>query len=563
MAIGGPIIVQTDGSVLLDVHHEDAEAARAFLVGVAELEKSPEHFHTYRITALSLWNAAAAGRRAEDALMQLEAFCRYEVPGTIARFVKDTMARYGLLELTRSDDCLVLSARDADVMSDISGHKTIAGLIRAHLSPTSVRVGLLARGTLKVALTKIGYPVRDLAGYAPGAPLKLALRNGLADGSPFALRRYQEAAAQAFYEQGQASGGSGVLTLPCGAGKTVIALRAMELLQASTLILVPGVTAARQWQRELLEKTSLGAEDVGEYSGERRDPRAVTVATYQILSYRPRGSEEFPHLSLLSNHNWGLIVYDEVHLLPAPVFRVTAEIQARRRLGLTATLIREDGREDEVFSLIGPKKYDVSWKELESQGWIATAICMEVRVQLDERERHEYAIAPPKDKPRIAATAARKDDIVATLVERHAEDKVLVIGQYLDQLQRIAVRLHAPIITGSTPYRERDRLYAAFREGEIRCLVVSKVANFSIDLPDASVAIQVSGAFGSRQEEAQRLGRIMRPKQEGTRAHFYAVVAAETSDQEFAHNRQRFLTEQGYEYVILDATEVTGAEVRS
>lgn len=557
----GPVIVQMDGSILLDVHHALADDARMALVSFAELEKSPEHFHTYRVTALSLWNAAAAGRDANLIVERLAAFSRYDLPAAIVRFIRDTMGRYGILELRRADDGLVLASQDELVLEEVISHKTIAPLVRQHLSGRAVAVPLLSRGVIKVALTKLGYPVKDLAGYTEGQSLAFRMRTSLADGSPFALRRYQDMASEAFHQGGGLEGGSGVLTLPCGAGKTIIGLRAMELLQTSTLILAASVTAARQWIRECCEKTTLTEDQVAEYSGERKDSAPVTVATYQILSYRPRGGDEFPHLSLLASRNWGLIIYDEVHLLPAPVFRVTAEIQARRRLGLTATLIREDGREDEVFSLIGPRKFDVPWKDLESEGWIATAVCTEVRVALSEEERREYAHASQREKIRVAAEARAKEDAVDLLLERHAGELTLVIGQYVDQLERLAARIGAPLVTGAMRQTERDRLYADFRAGRLLTLVVSKVANFSIDLPDATVAIQVSGTFGSRQEEAQRLGRIMRPKKSGTHAYFYTLVTNETRDQEFAHSRQRFLTEQGYEYHIVDLEELKTGQV--
>lgn len=558
---GQPVIVQMDGTLLLDVHQPAADAARMFLITFAELEKSPDHFHTYRVTPLSLWNAAAAGHLSSDIVTELRAISRYDVPSAIIRLITETMDRYGILELHVGVDALLLTSSDEMALAEVVHHKAIAPLVRRILSKYEVEVPLLSRGTIKVALTKLGYPVRDLAGYAPGEPLAFALRDRLPDGSPFLLRDYQLRAADAFHQGGALAGGSGVLTLPCGSGKTIIGLRAMELVQSSTLILSANITAARQWIRECLEKTTLTSEQVSEYSGENKVIAPVTVATYQILSYRPRGSDEFPHLSLLANRNWGLILYDEVHLLPAPVFRVTAEIQARRRLGLTATLVREDGREDEVFSLIGPKKFDAPWKELEAEGWIATARCIEIRVALSEQERRSYAFSEAKDKARLAMEAAAKVDAVLSVLARHPGEPTLIIGQYIEQLEIIAKRLDAPLITGAMKQLERDKLYRAFREGSLRTLVVSKVANFSIDLPDASVAVQVSGAFGSRQEEAQRLGRIMRPKAPGTYAYFYSVVTKETKDQEFALSRQRFLTEQGYEYEIVDLVDLQESQV--
>ncbi|MCY0901822.1 MAG: DEAD/DEAH box helicase [Firmicutes bacterium] len=558
---GLPVVVQMDGTLLLDVHHPDADAARSFLLCFAELEKSPDHFHTYRVTPLSLWNAAAAGLASADIIQQLLRVSRYEVPQSILRMIQDAMDRYGILELRLEDGHLVLASRDEWVLKEVARHKSIAPLIRAFRSDLEVEVPLLSRGTIKVELTRLGYPVRDLAGYAPGEPLRFALNETNPDGTAFCLREYQINAADAFHQKGGLSGGSGVLTLPCGAGKTLIGLRVMELLQTSTLILAANITAARQWIRECLTRTTLSEEEVAEYSGEFKDTAPVTVATYQILSYHARGRDEFPHLSLLASRNWGLIIYDEVHLLPAPMFRVTAEIQARRRLGLTATLVREDGKEDEVFSLIGPKKYDAPWRELEAQGWIASAVCTEVRVELSAEERRVYAFASVREKVRVAAEASAKETAVMEILAAHAGEPTLVIGQYLEQLERLAERLGAPLITGSMRSRQRDALYTDFREGRVRVLVVSKVANFSIDLPDASVAVQVSGAFGSRQEEAQRLGRIMRPKAANAPAHFYTVVAKDTKDQEFAHSRQRFLAEQGYDYRIADLEELQGRRV--
>ena len=556
-----PVIVQMDGTILLDVHHEHVEEARILLAKFAELEKSPDHFHTYRVTSLSLWNSASAGHQPQEILHDLRSLSRYEIPVSIQRLIMETMERYGLLELHKGTDGLVLTAKDEWVLQEVIKHKSIAPLVRNVISPLAVEVPLLSRGTIKVALTKMGYPVKDLAGYAEGEPLSLAIKPHLAGGAPFVLREYQRQAVEAFHQGGGLSGGSGVLTLPCGAGKTIIGLKAMELLQTSTLILAANVTAARQWIKEITEKTTLNESQVAEYSGESKATAQVTVATYQILSYRPRGKEHFPHLSLLQERNWGLIIYDEVHLLPAPVFRITAEIQAKRRLGLTATLIREDGREEEVFSLIGSRKYDVSWKVLEAQGWIATAVCTEVRVALNDVERQTYANAELREKSHIAAAALAKQDVVADLIKMHRGESILVIGQYLDQLERIAKSINAPLISGAMKTRDRDLLYNKFRNGEVQILVVSKVANFSVDLPDASVAIQVSGTFGSRQEEAQRLGRIMRPKQEGQLAHFYTVVTKETKDQDFALSRQRFLTEQGYHYDIMDAAELLVEEV--
>ena len=545
-----PLIVQGDKSILLEVQNERYEEARDALARFAELEKSPEYIHTYRITPLSLWNAASSGLTAAEILAGLEAFSKYSLPSNVTRDIEEYVGRYGRLKLVREGENLIVTSNDATLMVEILNHKKT----QVYLQRLDARRALVAsgrRGHLKLALLQIGYPAEDLAGYAPGDDLPIALRQSTLDGKPFILRHYQTEAAEIFHAGGSARGGSGVIVLPCGAGKTIVGMAAMAQLQTSTLILTPNTVAVRQWMNELIDKTSLTEDLVGEYSGLQKDIRPVTVSTYQILTYRKRGSDEFPHFGLFSARNWGLIIYDEVHLLPAPVFRITAEIQARRRLGLTATLVREDGMEGDVFSLIGAQKYNVPWKDLEKQGWIATAICHEIRVPLDETVRMEYALAPQRQKYSVAAHNPRKLPVLQSILKRHAGESTLVIGMYLDQLDEIAARLNAPLINGATPVREREKLYEQFRTGKVKTLVVSKVANFSIDLPDASVAIEISGTFGSRQEEAQRLGRILRPKSDGAMANFYTIVTRETVDQTFAANRQRFLTEQGYKYEIL------------
>ncbi len=441
-------------------------------------------------------------------------------------------------------------------MLEILNHKATARYLDKRLDDHRVLIVSGRRGHLKQALLQIGYPAEDLAGYVVGDDLPLSLRTETLAGIPFHLRHYQEEAVQVFHAGGSVKGGSGVIVLPCGAGKTIVGMVAMAQLQTSTLILTPNTVAVRQWISELIDKTSLTEDLIGEYTGAQKDIRPVTVSTYQILTYRKRGTQEFPHFGLFNARNWGLIIYDEVHLLPAPVFRITAEIQARRRLGLTATLVREDGMEGDVFSLIGSQKYNVPWKDLEKQGWIANATCHEIRVPLAEDERMKYALAPNRQKYSVAAHNARKLPILQSILARHVGENILVIGMYLDQLDEIAERLQAPLINGKTPVRKREELYEKFRNGEEKILVVSKVANFSIDLPDASVAIEISGTFGSRQEEAQRLGRILRPKADGSMAHFYSIVTRETVDQTFAANRQRFLTEQGYKYEILYDDEI-------
>jgi DNA excision repair protein ERCC-3 len=541
----GPLIVQSDKTLLLEVDHEQAPAARTAIAPFAELERSPEHVHTYRLTPLGLWNARAAGHDAEQVVDALVRYSRYAVPHALLVDVADTMDRYGRLQLQKDPvHGLILIALDRAVLEEVLRQKKIAPMLGTRIDDDTVAVHQSERGRLKQALLKVGWPAEDLAGYVDGEahPIELA-----EDG--WTLRAYQQEAVENFW-----AGGSGVVVLPCGAGKTLVGAAAMARAKATTLILVTNTVAGRQWKRELIARTSLTEEEIGEYSGERKEIRPVTIATYQIMTTRRKG--EYRHLELFDSRDWGLVVYDEVHLLPAPIFRLTADLQSRRRLGLTATLVREDGREGDVFSLIGPKRYDAPWKDIEAQGWIAPADCTEVRVTLTDAERMTYATAEPEERYRVGATARTKLAVVKRLVDRHADDQVLVIGAYLDQLDELGELLGVPIIQGSTSTKERERLFEAFRTGEISTLVVSKVANFSIDLPEASIAIQVSGTFGSRQEEAQRLGRIMRPKAAGTTAHFYTVVSRDTVDQEYAAHRQRFLAEQGYAYTIVDADDI-------
>ncbi len=551
-----PLIVQSDRTILLTVDSPLYAEARDALASFAELQKSPEHIHTYRLTPLSLWNAAAAGHSAGEVIEALEQYSRYEVPQNILVEVRDHIARYGKLKLVKRGGQLVLTSESSQLIAEIWRNQTVRPKLRRLIDDRNVEVVPILRGHVKQALIKIGFPVEDLAGYVSGEHLDISLRATTLEGEPFEPRRYQTDAAEIFHAGGTERGGSGVICLPCGAGKTIVGMCAMAKLRTHTIILCTNITAVRQWMRELVDKTSLTEDDIGEYSGEVKDLKPVTVTTYQILTWRRKKGGPFPHFEIFNAANWGLIIYDEVHLLPAPVFRITAEIQTRRRLGLTATLIREDGREDDVFSLIGPKKYDVPWKVLEKQGWIAAARCTEVRVDMPDELRLEYALAPLRSQIRIAAENPAKFPLVKRLIGRHRDALVLVIGQYLSQLHAISEELGAPIITGKTPNKERERLYEEFRRGKIRLLIVSKVGNFAVDLPDANVAIQVSGTFGSRQEEAQRLGRILRPKSDGTTARFYAIVTRDTKDQDFAANRQLFLTEQGYSYEIRNADEV-------
>jgi len=592
-----PLIIQGDRSILLDAHEPRAAEARAALIPFAELEKSPEHLHTYRITPLSLWNAASAGFSPEGIAATLEDFARYPVPQAVGKWIIETMSRFGKIRLVAAppvsaavastppvptvtaaqapaspgagdsgasevpdamDEQLLLIVSTPMIFRELAASRAMA----KYLTPEpgaemTFRLALLDRGTVKQELLTLGWPVKDEAPLRDGDPLEIGLRQTCSSGKPLVIRDYQREAADALVGDRGPGTGFGTIVLPCGAGKTVVGMTVMSLLKTNTLILTTNVAAVHQWIDELLDKTDLSPDDIGEYSGDSKEIKPVTIATYQILTWRASKDGSFPHFSLFRSRGWGLIIYDEVHLLPAPVFRVTAELQAVRRLGLTATLVREDGNEGAVFSLVGPKRYDVPWKDLEGQGWIATARCVEIRVEISPDREIEYAVANQREKYRIASENPAKTPVVNALLARHADDAVLVIGQYIEQLETIAKQLNVPLITGKTPNAERDRIYGAFRSGELKTIVVSKVANFAIDLPDASVAIQISGTFGSRQEEAQRLGRILRPKDKDS--HFYTIVTGQTVEEEFAANRQKFLAEQGYEYSIVRWEEDSGA----
>jgi DNA excision repair protein ERCC-3 len=596
-----PLIIQGDRSILLDAHAPRAAEARAALIPFAELEKSPEHLHTYRITPLSLWNAASAGFTPEGIAATLEGFARYPVPQAVGKWIIETMGRFGKIRLVAApssasasepasapvvsagiaaqesppvspgagdsaapqipdamDEQLLLIVSSPMIFRELAASRAMA----KYLTPEpgaelTFRLALLDRGTVKQELLTLGWPVKDEAPLRDGDPLEIGLRQTCSSGKPLVIRDYQREAADALVGDRGPGTGFGTIVLPCGAGKTVVGMTVMSLLKTNTLILTTNVAAVHQWIDELLDKTDLSPDDIGEYSGDSKEIKPVTIATYQILTWRASKDGSFPHFSLFRSRGWGLIIYDEVHLLPAPVFRVTAELQAVRRLGLTATLVREDGNEGAVFSLVGPKRYDVPWKDLEGQGWIATARCVEIRVGISPDREIEYAVANQREKYRIASENPAKTPVVNALLARHADDAVLVIGQYIDQLEAIAKQLSVPLITGKTPNAERDRIYGAFRSGELKTIVVSKVANFAIDLPDASVAVQISGTFGSRQEEAQRLGRILRPKDKDS--HFYTIVTGQTVEEEFAANRQKFLAEQGYEYSIVRWEEDSGA----
>ncbi|WP_420869017.1 DNA repair helicase XPB [Corynebacterium phoceense] len=543
--MNGPLIVQSDKTVLLEVDHELADAARSALAPFAELERAPEHIHTYRITPLALWNARAAGFDAEQVVDVLETYSRFPVPQALLIDVAETMSRYGRVRIqAHPAHGLILESDEPAILVELERHKKVGGMLGARIDGNTIAVPPSERGRLKQELLKVGWPAEDLAGYVDGESHPIALTE-----DDWHLRDYQQYAADSFW-----AGGSGVVVLPCGAGKTVVGAAAMAKAQATTLILVTNTVAGRQWRDELLKRTTLTEHEIGEYSGEKKEIKPVTIATYQVVTRKTKG--EYRALELFDSRDWGLIIYDEVHLLPAPVFRMTSDLQSRRRLGLTATLVREDGAEGDVFSLIGPKRYDAPWKELEQQGFIATADCVEVRVDLGPEERMLYATAQPRDRYRIAASAEAKDHVVETLLKQHEGQQALIIGGYLEQLEGIGKRIGAPVIHGKTSNAKREKLFQQFRDGEIHTLVVSKVANFSIDLPEAALAIQVSGTFGSRQEEAQRLGRLLRPKADGREAHFYTLVTRDTLDADYAVHRQRFLAEQGYAYRLIDALDL-------
>ena len=548
----GPLIVQSDKTVLLEVDHERADAARQAIAPFAELERAPEHIHTYRVTPLALWNARAAGHDAEQVVDALVSHSRFAVPQALLVDIVDTMSRYGRLQLVKNPaHGLTLVGLDRAVLAEVLRNKKIAPMLGARIDEDTVIVHPSERGRVKQVLLKIGWPAEDLAGYVDGEAHAISLDF---ETNPWHLRDYQELAADSFW-----AGGSGVVVLPCGAGKTMVGAAAMAKAGATTLILVTNTVAGRQWKRELIARTSLTEDEIGEYSGEKKEIRPVTIATYQVITRKSKG--EYRNLELFDSRDWGLMIYDEVHLLPAPVFRMTADLQSRRRLGLTATLVREDGREGDVFSLIGPKRFDAPWKDIEAQGWIAPADCVEVRVTLTDAERMAYAVAEPEERYKLCSTARTKIPVVKSILEQHQEAPTLIIGAYIDQLDELGEALDAPVIKGSTKTKEREALFDRFRAGELKVLVVSKVANFSIDLPEASVAIQVSGTFGSRQEEAQRLGRLLRPKHDGGQAHFYSVVSRDTLDAEYAAHRQRFLAEQGYAYRITDADDLLGPQI--
>ncbi len=549
------LVVQSDCSVLLELHSPRAEKAREAIAPFAELVKSPEHVHTYRLTPLSIWNARAAGLAADEMVAALHEHSRYPVPENVDQTVIDLAWRFGRVVITREDGMLRCTCGDEVIAELLSRDRKTGKYLTDRVNKTSFRVTPGCRGVLKQALVSAGYPAEDLAGYVRGDALAMSLRDRAASGTPFHVRDYQMQAAESFYASGSARGGSGVIVLPCGAGKTIVGLAAMEMVGQTTLVLTTSLTSVKQWRRELCDKTRLQPDEIAEYTGERKSTGPVTLTTYQILTWRSDRESEFPHLELFRARSWGLIIYDEVHLLPAPVFRATADLQGRRRLGLTATLVREDNREGDVFALIGPKRFDVPWRDLERQNWIAAASCVEERIPMSQERRMEYALANRRAQFRIAAENPAKMDRLRQLLEQHEEGRVLVIGEYIAQVEAIAKEIGAPLITGKTPQAEREQTYDRFRRGELGCIVLSKVGNFAIDLPDADVLIQVSGMFGSRQEEAQRLGRILRPKADGRAVHFFTLVSRDTREEDFAHHRKLFLTEQGYSYQVVVADE--------
>ncbi len=556
-----PLILQSDLSIVLETAHPRFEDMRDKLLPFAELVKSPEYLHTYKINPLSVWNAAATGLTVRQVLSFLRQESRYGIPANFESELKSWFGRCGVFQLDKTaGEELQLECSKPKLLANLINDKQFAELLtNVDLEKGTAFVSKGNRGLVKQNLVRLGYPVEDFAGYVDGAALDVSLRGQMLNGGEFKLRPYQELSVESFHKGGSALGGSGVVVLPCGAGKTVVGMAAMSAVKANTLILTPNTVALHQWRRELLDKTNLTEDQIGEYSGDCKEIKPVTLSTYQILTYRKSKQDEFLHYDLFASGDWGLIVYDEVHLLPAPVFRATADIQARRRLGLTATLIREDGKEEDVFSLIGPKRFDAPWKELERKGFIATVECVEIRVPFIDQQRVEYLALEKRSKFRFSCENPAKLEVVDKLLEQHAGERILVIGQYISQLNEVQEHLQAPLITGKTPNKEREQLYQDFRDGKEKVLVLSKVGNFAIDLPDANVAIQISGTFGSRQEEAQRLGRILRPKSDASQACFYSVVTEATVDQEYGEKRQRFLAEQGYAYRI-EVAKVTNQE---
>lgn len=548
-----PLIVQGDGTILLDVSARDFEEIRNFMLVFAELLKSPEYIHTYRITLVSLWNAASLNYTSQSIIDFLKKYTSYEIPKNIIKQIKTSIEKYGKVKIIKEDEKYYLISDDRDIIDEILHYKAVVKYIKKEIDDNKIEIDPIYRGHIKLALINIGYPVQDLAGYKEGEEYRFNLREKLISSEEnFVLRDYQKNSADAFYANGRPEGGAGVISLPCGTGKTIVGLDIMHRIQNKTLIIVTGATACRQWREEILDKTDIPPEDIGEYNGLNKEIKPITIATYKILTYRKNKESPFVHFEIFFRKNWGLVIYDEVHLLPAPIIKLTSEIQSMRRLGLTATLIREDGLEKDVFCLIGPKKFDMPWRELEEKKFIAEAYCYDIRIPLDESHREDYIISSDKIKFRIASENILKYDIVKKIIEKLKGKNILIIGQYLSQLDEMQKRTGYTIITGKTPQSERDIIYKKFKSGEIKTLIVSKVANLAVDLPDANVLIQISGTFGSRQEEAQRLGRVLRPKKGENKSYFFSIITNDTKEEDFSHKRQLFLTEQGYHYELLD-----------
>jgi DNA excision repair protein ERCC-3 len=547
-----PLIVQSDFSLLLEVYNDKFEKTRNEITKFAELVKSPEHIHTYFISSLSLWNAAAVGVKLGDIINCLNDYSKFDVPSNVITEIKLIFSRFGVVEIRKlgeDNSKLMLLIKDENLEIEINSNPKLKKYLVNKIDKGKYQIDLLSRGDLKVIFFNFNIPVHDIAGYINGKKLEISLRETALSGLKFGLRDYQKMSSEAFYQAGSVFGGHGTIVLPCGAGKTIVGIDLISKIKMHTLILCTSVAAVHQWIREILDKTDLSENDIGEYTGDKKEIKPITVCTYQILIYRKNKESNFPNFSLFQSNEWGFIIYDEVHLLPAPIFRITAEIQSTRRLGLTATLVREDEHEKDVFCLIGPKKYDTPWKVLEKLGWIAEAKCIEIKLPLPDDILMEYLIADQKEKFNIAAKNRYKNEVLKDIILRHHGLSILVIGHFIDQLKIVSEKLKAPLITGKTPNKAREEMYGKFRRAEIKLLVVSKVANFSLDLPDASVLIQLSGTYGSRQEEAQRLGRILRPKVNNV-SYFYSLTTRDSIEEQYSHNRQRFLTEQGYSYEI-------------
>ncbi len=572
--LNNPVIVQADGKVLVEANHKKYEQAREFLTQFAELESSPNALHTYQITNISLWNAASANLSSVEIVLGLNKISKYPIPKEVEELITDTIDRYGLVKLLPNPDNpqeIKVAFESAYIQRLFTSEPLVQDLLikRGRRKDMTYSISIANRGIFKQQCLLADWPVEDLAGFKPGTALSISLRDRIKNTDiVFEPRSYQWEAAKRWYQDGKSTGGCGVVVLACGGGKTIVGITAMSLVQRKTLILATNQASVNQWIQEIISKTNLTSRDVGSYTSDSRDLRPVTVSTYQMVSHKKSKDDGFENLDIFDKEDWGLIIYDEVHLLPAPVFGATANLQAMRRLGLTATLVREDGKENDVFTLVGPKRYELPWQDLQKLGFIASISCVEIHVEMSKELRRTYREAKEKDKSMLASNNPAKLDAVRYLLKKHRQDNVLIIGTYLEQLDIMSAELQLPVITGKTPNHLREKLFAQFRSGKIKTLIVSKVANFSIDLPDANVAIQLSGTFGSRQEEAQRLGRILRPKnlkRKGknnnvnieNKAYFYTLVTKDSKEQTFALNRQKFLAGQGYRYQLEDFSSLS------